>query len=342
MEELEKTTDASKRTAARRTRLRRVGFGAAALAAAFAIFNVGVRTVAPFFLFHPNDDPAARAELTRIAAETGKVDAMRTTLSDGTEIFGWAAFAEAKNAGSPDATERPASADSLNSPNLPGDADSVRPVVLYFEGNGGNSAARTLDVVRKPGPLVGFDFVCCDYPGYGESGGEPSERTLKAFGLAAYDATVEAFPGRRIVVLGFSLGTGVATYVASERPVVGLILAAPYADGFDLFNNFAPIFYGPTRLTVPYRMEAVKFAEKVDVRPLILATRPDALVPFESSERLAKAFPNGVEFVAQDDVEHHWVWTTETASAEIAEYLRSLTPSESTGTADEAENGETR
>ncbi|MBQ5789551.1 MAG: alpha/beta fold hydrolase, partial [Thermoguttaceae bacterium] len=173
---------------------------------------------------------------------------------------------------------------------------------------------------------AGFDFVCCDYPGYGESGGKPCEKTLKAFGLAAYDATAKRFPGRRIVVFGFSLGTGVATYVASERKVAGLILAAPYADGFDLFNNFAPIFYGPTRLTVPYRMEAVKFAEKVDVRPLILATRPDALVPFESSERLAKAFESGAEFVAQDDVEHHWVWSTEEAGAAIAEYLRSLTP----------------
>lgn len=313
-----KTPDAPKRTAARRTTLCRVGFVAAALLfAAFAVFNVGVRTIAPLFLFHPNDDPTARAELTRIAKETGRVAPIRFALDDGTAVSGWAAFAS---------TENP---DSLNAPDSIDGATAERPVVLYFEGNGGNSAARTLDVVRKPGPLAGFDFVCCDYPGYGESGGEPSERTLKAFGLAAYDATVKAFPGRRIVVFGFSLGTGVATYVASEREVVGLILAAPYADGFDLFNNFAPIFYGPTRLTVPYRMEAVKFAEKVDVRPLILATRPDALVPFESSERLAKAFPSGVEFVAQDDVEHHWVWSTEIASAEIAEYLRSLTPPES-------------
>ncbi|MBR4976772.1 MAG: alpha/beta fold hydrolase, partial [Thermoguttaceae bacterium] len=266
----------------------------------------------------------ARAELTRIAEETGNVAAIQTTLDDGTAISGWAAFAETESAASLN------DADSLSSPD---GAAAKRPVVLYFEGNGGNSAARTLEIVRKPGPLAGFDFVCCDYPGYGESGGEPSERTLKTFGLAAYDATVKAFPGRRIVVFGFSLGTGVATYVASERPVVGLILAAPYADGFDLFNNFAPIFYGPTRLTVPYRMEAVKFAEKVDVRPLILATRPDALVPFASSERLAKAFPKGAEFVAQDDVEHHWVWSTEEAGAAIAEYLRSLTPPESSETA---------
>lgn len=341
MEELGKageTAKAPERTAARRTRRRRVGLVAAALVAAFAIFNVGVRTIAPFFLFHPNDDPAARAELTRIAAETGGVAPLRFALDDGTAISGWAAFAETKNAvllndaDALDATERLNDPNSLNSPNSLGGAATERPVVLYFEGNGGNSAARTLDVVRNPGPLAGFDFVCCDYPGYGESGDEPSERTLKTFGLAAYDATVKAFPGRRIVVFGFSLGTGVATYVASERPVVGLILAAPYADGFDLFNNFAPIFYGPARLTVPYRMEAVKFAEKVDVRPLILATRPDALVPFESSERLAKAFRRGVEFVAQDDVEHHWVWSTETASAEIAEYLRSPTSPESTET----------
>ncbi|MBQ8363344.1 MAG: alpha/beta fold hydrolase [Thermoguttaceae bacterium] len=338
MEELEKTSNAPKRTAARRTRLRRVGFVAAALVATFAVFNVGVRTVAPFFLFHPNDDPAARAGLTRIAEETGSVAPLRFALDDGTAVSGWAAFAEAESvaclndAGSLDAAERPNDADSLSCLHSLGDASTERPVVLYFEGNGGNSAARTLDVVRKPGPLAGFDFVCCDYPGYGESGGEPSERSLKTFGLAAYDATAKRFPGRRIVVFGFSLGTGVATYVASERPVVGLILAAPYADGFDLFNNFAPIFYGPARLTVPYRMEAVKFAEKVDVRPLILATRPDALVPFESAKRLAKAFSSGVEFIAQDDVEHHWVWSTEIANAEIAEYLRSLTPPKSTET----------
>lgn len=280
-------------------RRKRVAVVLLAAATAFAMFNVGVRTIAPRMLFHPNDDPGARAELTRIAEETGNVEPMRTTLADGTEIFGWAALAR---------------------------TETERPVVLYFEGNGGNSAARTRDVVRNPGPLAGFDFVCRDYPGYGESGGKPCEKTLKAFGLAAYDATAKRFPGRRIVVFGFSLGTGVATYVASERKVAGLILAAPYADGFDLFNNFAPIFYGPTRLTVPYRMEAVKFAEKVDVRPLILATRPDALVPFESSERLAKAFESGAEFVAQDDVEHHWVWSTEEAGAAIAEYLRSLTP----------------
>ena len=343
-----KTPDAPKRPAARRTRLRRVGLVAASsLVAAFAIFNVGVRTIAPFFLFHPNDDPTARAELTRLAAETGRVAPLRFALDDGTAVSGWAALAETEsvaflnnprsldaaerinNPRSLDAAERLNNPDSLNRLNSRDDAASSRPVVLYFEGNGGNSAARTLEIVRNPGPLAGFDFVCCDYPGYGESGGEPSERSLKTFGLAAYDATVKAFPGRRIVVFGFSLGTGVATYVASERPVVGLILAAPYADGFDLFNNFAPIFYGPTRLTVPYRMEAVKFAEKVDARPLILATRPDALVPFESSERLAKAFRGGVEFVAQDDVEHHWVWSTEIASAEIADYLRSLTPPES-------------
>lgn len=298
MEELGKEKAAK---AAKRTTWRRAGLVAAAFVALFAVFNVGVRTIAPLFLFHPNDAPEARAELARLAEETGNVEPLRFALDDGTEILGWAALAR---------------------------AETERPVVLYFEGNGGNSAARTLDVVRKPGPLAGFDFVCCDYPGYGESGGEPSERTLKAFGLAAYDATAKRFPGRRIVVFGFSLGTGVASYVASERSVVGLILAAPYADGFDLFNNVAPIFYGPARLTVPYRMEAVKFAEKVDVRPLILATRPDALVPFESAERLAKAFPSGAEFVAQDDVEHHWVWSTEIASAEIAEYLRSLAESE--------------
>ncbi|MBQ5789480.1 MAG: hypothetical protein IIW01_04265, partial [Thermoguttaceae bacterium] len=178
MEELEKTPDAPKRTA-----IRRGGFVAAALIAAFAVFNVGVRTIAPLFLFHPNDDPAARAELTRIAAETGRVAPLRFALDDGTAVSGWAAFAEAESvaflndASSLDSAERLNGLDSLISPNSLGDAAAERPVVLYFEGNGGNSAARTLDVVRNPGPLAGFDFVCRDYPGYGESGGKPCEKT---------------------------------------------------------------------------------------------------------------------------------------------------------------------
>ncbi|MBQ6827376.1 MAG: alpha/beta fold hydrolase, partial [Thermoguttaceae bacterium] len=201
-------------TAGKKRRGKRVAvvLGVAA-ATAFLVFVVGARIISPRFIFHPNDDPGARAELTRIAEETGNVEPMRTTLADGTEIFGWAAFSRAENA------------DSATVP------EAEPPVVLYFEGNGGNSAERTREIVRKPGPLAGFDFVCCDYPGYGESGGEPSERTLKALGLGAYDATAKRFPGRRIVVFGFSLGTGVATYVASEREVAGLILAAPYADG---------------------------------------------------------------------------------------------------------------
>ena len=254
--------------------------------------SVAIYVLAPTQLFYPHFDEESYAELkTRPEAEE------LTFETESGSISGWMLH----------------------------NAQDSAPLVLYFCGNGENSSARMLKIIDKGllETFKGCNIAICDYPGYGKTDGNPSEATLKKFGLNVYDALAQRsdVDKDRIIVFGYSLGTGVADYVASERKVGGLILMAPYADGYDLFNGFVDVFHGPMRLLVSFRMESIKFAENVAVKPLIMASTSDEMVNYNSSERLSKAFPSGCTFKTFENTSHNDFWGSETAMKYIAEYL---------------------
>src|SRR5258707_4349824 len=96
------------------------------------------------------------------------------------------------------------------------------PVVLYFHGNGDFLAGffgRFRDLISD-----GTGIVALSYRGYAGSSGQPSEHGLLQDAAAAYAFTTARYSADRIVVWGFSLGTGVAVALASEQPVGKLIL----------------------------------------------------------------------------------------------------------------------
>ena len=100
------------------------------------------------------------------------------------------------------------------------------PVILYFHGNGDFLAGffgRFRDMIAD-----GTGVVALSYRGYAGSSGQPSERGLLQDAAAAYAFTTARYSADRIVVWGFSLGTGVAVALAAEQPVGKLILEAPY------------------------------------------------------------------------------------------------------------------
>jgi uncharacterized protein len=99
-------------------------------------------------------------------------------------------------------------------------------VVIYFPGNGdflAGSAGRFRDIISD-----GTGLVALSYRGYAGSSGQPSERGLLLDAAAAYAFTSARYDANRIVVWGFSLGTGVAVALAAEQSVGKLILEAPY------------------------------------------------------------------------------------------------------------------
>lgn len=173
---------------------------------------------------------------------------------------------------------------------------------------------------------LGINLAALDYPGYGDSEGSPSETTIKAMALDAFDGIAgrEDMQGQKVVMMAYSLGTGVANYVASKREVDGLVLMAPYQNGYDLFNGFVDIFHGPLKLFIPYRMRADRFAGTVGVKPLVLATKDDEMVPFESSLALSERYPAGCVMKTYDGLGHGGFWQDEQVWQDVFAYLTKI------------------
>jgi len=84
--------------------------------------------------------------------------------------------------------------------------------------------------VRDPVWPASWSLALVNYRGYGASEGSPSERALFADALLVLDALRERpdVDPARVALVGRSLGSGVATYVAANRPVAGVALVSPY------------------------------------------------------------------------------------------------------------------
>ena len=166
------------------------------------------------------------------------------------------------------------------------------PLVLFFYANGHN-ASQLMQYMESIGVWSYFnDYHCLvmDYAGYGLNDGRPSAKNLCGEALAAYDFAT-ALPGvTRVIVGGYSIGTGPAAFLAAHREPTGLFLLAPYANSFDLYNGVLPIFYGPMRLFVKHRFYSDRSARAVEVPVLVVASQSDEVIPYASSKKLSACF----------------------------------------------------
>src|SRR6267154_6251046 len=118
------------------------------------------------------------------------------------------------------------------------------PVILYFHGNGDFLAGffgRFREIIAD-----GTGVVALSYRGYAGSSGQPSEQGLLQDAAAAYAFTAARYGADRIVLWGFSLGSGVAVALAAEPPVAKLILEAPYTSSADVAAS--AFWFMPVRL----------------------------------------------------------------------------------------------
>ena len=157
-----------------------------------------------------------------------------------------------------------------------------RPVVLYFHGNAGTLVQR----LRRFRGLIanGNGLVALSYRGYGGSSGSPSEEGLLADAAAAYAFAVARYPAQRIALFGESLGTGVAIWLATEKPVARLLLQAPYTSIVDVAAAAYPFL--PVRLLLKDRYRSDERVGGVTAPVLVLHGERDRVVPIQYGERL--------------------------------------------------------
>ena len=164
-----------------------------------------------------------------------------------------------------------------------GKARPGQPTLLYFHGNGGSLSIRAERIRRFMGE--GWGVYMMTYRGYGGSTGEPTEAHNVADARLAYGALVlEGVAPTSIIAYGESLGTGIATRIAIEREVGGLILEAPYTSIVDVAAQAYPFL--PVRLFLVDRYETSKYIANVKVPLLIVHGERDGVIPVAMGKEL--------------------------------------------------------
>lgn len=159
--------------------------------------------------------------------------------------------------------------------------------LIYFGGNA-EDVSRSLPGFAAAFPDYALYFL--HYRGYGGSGGSPSEEAIAHDAMALFDKVYADHP--QIVVVGRSLGSGVAVRLASVRPVAKLVLVTPYNSLEELATRQFRLF--PVQWLLKDKFESWRYAEHIAVPTRLIAAEQDEVIPASSTRRLFSHFPAGI------------------------------------------------
>jgi pimeloyl-ACP methyl ester carboxylesterase len=166
---------------------------------------------------------------------------------------------------------------------------SPQPVVIFAHGNGEltDDWIHKLDGFRDRGVGV----LLAEFPGYGRSGGTPSEQSIRAAMVAFYDRLVAdpRVDRSRIVGFGESLGGGAIGVLAKERPLRALILMSTFTS----LDVFAAGYGAPTWLMRDH-FDTLSTVRQFKGPVLVIHGTHDTLIPWQQGQRLAQASPHGL------------------------------------------------
>lgn len=165
--------------------------------------------------------------------------------------------------------------------------EKAKGVVLYFHGNMTN-----IERYARYAPMFtknNYEVWMIDYPGYGKTTGKRTEQMMYDDGILFYELATKQTPAENIFLYGKSLGTGVASYVASNKPCKQLILETPYYSMTSMSRHYVPIY--PQAL-MKYSFPINEYLQKVNVPVTIFHGTADEIIPYKQSSKLKKELPH--------------------------------------------------
>ncbi|MBF0186124.1 MAG: alpha/beta fold hydrolase [Magnetococcales bacterium] len=194
------------------------------------------------------------------------------------------------------------------------------PLLIYFGGN----AEEVSHLLSEADRFAGWSLLLCNYRGYGGSEGVPGEKALVADAVQLYDhfSAQPSIDGQRVVLLGRSLGSGVAVQLAAARPVAATILLSP----FDSLREVAQsiYFWLPVRWLLRHPFDSLAKAGSIRSPLLVVLGERDTLVPPAMSERLAQAWGGPTQVYREPFADHDTLLDNGRAWQAIVSYLQRL------------------
>lgn len=211
-------------------------------------------------IFHPPPAPGISPRSQGLAVED-----IRVRMADGVELAGWLA--------------RVSPAGTATSP-------FRAPLAIYFGGNA-EEASWMVAEARRFAP---WSLLVVNYRGYGGNPGKPGERALFADALALYDwaAARPDVDAGRIVLIGRSLGSGVAVHVAAERKTAGVVLVTPFDSLRAVAQGMYPLI--PVSLLLRHPFDSLARAAGIDAPLLVLLATQDRVVAPKRARQLYEAW----------------------------------------------------
>ncbi len=180
------------------------------------------------------------------------------------------------------------------------------PLIIFFNG-AGECSAETVRKFYEEGILSeyfpNYNFLCTDYPSYGLSDGYVSEASMKELAINTYDTAIkwDFVDNSNVTIMGYSIGTGPAAYLAAHRDLTSLIMLAPYDEYWDQFvrnvkanerrsnakKGTSKAQWLLYRLLWTYNVNPYDYAKSVDEPVLIISSMDDITIPHEASMRVA-------------------------------------------------------
>lgn len=174
-------------------------------------------------------------------------------------------------------------------------------VILYFHGNAGDLSRWgniTEYFVEK-----NYDVLVMDYRTYGKSTGVLNEEALYQDAQYCYSYLLKQYSETDITLYGRSLGTGIASYLASKNNPKQLILETPYYSILDVAKDRFPML--PVKQLLKYHFPTFAFLPESTCPVTIIHGTEDSVVPYASSRKLLDLNLNHLMFVTVKGGNHN-------------------------------------
>jgi hypothetical protein len=167
-----------------------------------------------------------------------------------------------------------------------GSITAEKPLLVYYGGNAEEVSVNLWDLGRYQAGA----YLFMNYRGYGDSEGKPSQKALCRDALYILDQLVgrEKIPLNHVVLMGRSLGSGVAVSVAGQRRVRGVILVTPFDSLVNVARHHYPFL--PVGLLLKHPFDALSLAPAIQTPVLFLIATRDEVIPPKFASRLARAW----------------------------------------------------
>lgn len=236
-------------------------------------------------------------EAVTVSTKTANVESLQLQMKDGVKLRGWL---------------------------IKNSISAKSNLLIYF----GANAEEVSTVIPRMSKFQNWSIALINYRGYGSSEGIPGEKALCSDSLEIYDyfSKKSDINNNNIVIMGRSIGTGIATYLAAKRNVTSVILVSPYDSLTSVAREKCPIL--PFNILLKDKFNSINLAPTVKSPLFILVGSKDKLIPPWHSKKLGKAWGGKVKLEEITGAGHNSIDDGDNYWNKVYEFLSTTAPSQ--------------